>query len=199
MGNLLWGWNDLWQPLNDWCDIDSEYSNDCSLMHSMNSAGLSRDGRLEICARLGLLMPQPPYLMLLGCREHPLSTFRKASAQGMREASSVSHKLPGLHLPQTDRSLFLLLWWSLSASVLPWWAFPCHKGNQCWFLEKPTSLLNTKRVTCAPIPVISALVITNSSVGLIPTKYSLSSAFWMSFYKEINSSHKIQCNFCYRL
>ena len=127
--------------------------------------------------------------MLLGCGEHPLSASKKASIQGMRRVSSVSHKLSGLHLPQTDRSPFLLLWWSLGASGPPWWAFPCHKGDQCWFLEKPTSLLNTKRVTCAPIPVISTLVSTDSSVGLTPTKYSLSSSFWISFYKENNSSH----------
>ena len=52
-------------------------------------------------------------------------------------------------------------------------------------------MLNTKRVTCAPIPVIFVLVSTGFSVGLIPTKYSLSSALWMSFYKENNSSHFI--------
>jgi hypothetical protein len=44
-------------------------------------------------------------------------------------------------------------------------------------LGKPTSMLNTKRAACAPIPVISALVSTDSSVGLIATKYSLSSVF----------------------
>ena len=52
-------------------------------------------------------------------------------------------------------------------------------------------MLNTKRVTCAAIPVIFVFVSTGFSVGLIPTKYSLSSAFWMSFYKENNSSHFI--------
>ena len=146
-------------------------------------------------------MPQPLYLMLPGCHEHPLSAFRKVPVQGIREASTVSHKLPGLRFPQTDRFPFLLLWWSLGASGLSWWAFPCHKGNQCWLLENPTSLLNTKRVTCAPIPVISALVSTNSSVGLTPTKYSLSFVFWMSLIRKIipltNSMELFcLCGFC---
>jgi hypothetical protein len=46
-------------------------------------------------------------------------------------------------------------------------------------LEKPTLTLNTKRAAYVPIPVISALVSTDSSVGQIPTKYPLSSVFWM--------------------
>ena len=71
------------------------------------------------------------------------------------------------------------------------------KGINVGFLEKPTSLLNTKRVTCAPILVISALVSTDSSVGLTPAKYSLSSAFWMSFYKENNSSYRYDAQLCY--
>jgi hypothetical protein len=44
-------------------------------------------------------------------------------------------------------------------------------------LEKPTSTLNTKRAAYAPIPVIFALVSTDSSVDQIPTKYPLSSVF----------------------
>ena len=102
-------------------------------------------------------MPQPLYLMLLVCCEHLFSTFRKAIVQGTREVSSISHKMLDLRFPQTDQASFLLLWWSFGASGSSWWAFPCHKGNQCWFLEKPTSLLNTKRVTCAPIPIILRL------------------------------------------
>ena len=188
VGHLLWRWNDLWQPLNDWCNNDFECSSGCSLMHLMNSIGLSRDGRLEVCARQRLLMPQPPYLMLLGCSEHPFSAFRKVSVQGMREVHPVFQELTGLRFPQTDRSPSLLLRWSLGAFGPFWWTFPCHKGNQYWFLEKPTSFLNTKKVTYAPIPVISMFVNIDSSAGLIPTKYSLSSAFWMSFYKENNSS-----------
>ena len=53
----LWGWCDLWQPLKDWFDIGSGRSSSCLLMHSMNLTGLSRDGRLEVCALQGLLMP----------------------------------------------------------------------------------------------------------------------------------------------
>ena len=102
-----------------------------------------------------------------------------------QKSARPSNEGNGICFPQTARSPFLLLWWSLGASGSSWWAFPCHKGNQCWFLEKPTSLLNTKRVACAPIPVISALVSTNSSVGLTLTKYSLSSAFWMSPIRKI--------------
>ena len=56
-------------------------------------------------------------------------------------------------------------------------------------LEKPVSTLNTKRAAYAPIPVISAFISMDSSVDQIPTKYLLSSVFWMGLYKENNSSH----------
>ena len=63
-------------------------------------------------------------------------------------------------------------------SLLPFLVdLPMPQRESMLVLEKPISLLNTKRVAGAPIPVISALVSTNSSVGLTPTKYSLSSAF----------------------
>uniref|UniRef100_A0A2N9HY01 Uncharacterized protein n=1 Tax=Fagus sylvatica TaxID=28930 RepID=A0A2N9HY01_FAGSY len=52
-------------------------SSGCPLAHSMNSTELSRDECLEVYAQQESLMPQPPYLMHLGCREYPLSAFRK--------------------------------------------------------------------------------------------------------------------------
>ena len=202
----LWGWCDLWQSLKDWFDIGSRCSSGRLLAHSMNSAGLSRDKRLEVCARQGLLIPQPSYLMLLGGREHPLSAFRKASVYGRREVSFIYPKMPGVRIAQIDRPLLLLIWWSLGVSrsslmtlpfspMKPWclWPFlvdlPMPQRESMLVLEKPTSMLNTKRVTCTPVPVISAFVSICSNVGLIATKYPLSSAFWMSLYKKNNSSH----------
>jgi hypothetical protein len=67
----------------------------------MNLAGLSRDGRLEVCARQESLIPQPPYLMHLGRREYLLSVFRKTSVQP---------KMPGIRIVQTDRPLLPLIW-----------------------------------------------------------------------------------------
>uniref|UniRef100_A0A2N9EUY3 Uncharacterized protein n=1 Tax=Fagus sylvatica TaxID=28930 RepID=A0A2N9EUY3_FAGSY len=60
-------------------------SSGCLLAYSMNSAGLSRDGRLKVCAQQGLLMPQPPYSMHLGRRDHPLSAFGNPPVYGRRE------------------------------------------------------------------------------------------------------------------
>ena len=83
------GWYHLWQSLKDWFDVGTERSSGCLLAHSINSVGLSRDERLEVCARQGSLMPQPPYLMHLRCREYPLSAFRKSSVHERRWVSSV--------------------------------------------------------------------------------------------------------------
>ena len=120
----LWEWCDLWQPLKDWFDIGSGRSSGCLLTHSMNSVGLSRDGRLEVCAQQGLLMPQPPYLMHLGWREHPLSAFGKPPVYGRREVSSVYPKMPDVRVAQTGRPLSLSIWWSLGTSRSPLMTLP---------------------------------------------------------------------------
>uniref|UniRef100_A0A2N9FAQ1 Uncharacterized protein n=1 Tax=Fagus sylvatica TaxID=28930 RepID=A0A2N9FAQ1_FAGSY len=98
----------------------------------MNSTGLSRDGRLEVCARQGSLMPHPPHLMHLGCREYPLSAFKSLDAY--------APFLVDLPMPQRESTLVL---------------------------EKPTSMFNTKRVTGAPILVISALIAFVASVSVL--------------------------------
>ena len=74
------GWYHLWQPLKDWFDVGTGHSSGCLLAYSMNSTRLSRDECLEVCARQGSLMPQPSYLMHLGCCEYPLSAFRKSGS-----------------------------------------------------------------------------------------------------------------------
>ena len=218
----FWGWYDLWQPLKDWFDVGTGHSSGCLLAYSMNLVGLSWDGRLEVCARQGSLIPQPPYLMHLGRCEYPLSVFKKTPIYGKRRVLSVQPKMPSVRIAQTDRPSLPLIWWSLGTSrsslitlpfslMKPWclWPFlvdlPMPQRDSMLVLEKPTSTLNTKRVAYAPIPVIFALVSIDSSVdqiptkyplssvfwmGLVPIKYSLFSIFWMCLYKENNSSHR---------
>jgi hypothetical protein len=53
-----------------------------SLAHSMISAGSSRDGRLEVCARQGSLKPQLPHLMHPGSCGYPPSVLREMSVNG---------------------------------------------------------------------------------------------------------------------
>lgn len=49
--------------------------------------------------------------------------------------------------------------------------------DSIFLAEKPFSLLNMSNVAGASVPVISRDVITNSSDGSTPSRYSLSSAF----------------------
>jgi hypothetical protein len=55
--------------------------------------------------------------------------------------------------------------------------FPTLQIESIFLAEKPFSLLNMSKVAGAPVFVISRDVITNSSEGSTPFKYSLSSAF----------------------
>ena len=102
----------------------------------------------------------------------------------------------GIHIAYIDWPLLLLIRRGLGAfrsslTTLPFspmkswclWPFlvdlPMPQRESMLVLEKPVSTLNTKRAAYVPIPVISTFISTDSSVDQIPTKYPLSSVFWM--------------------